>query len=35
LEILAIYNKVKNILSMYSQIPDAIKDKAKDFIKKK
>lgn len=35
LEILAIYNKVKNILSMYSQIPDVIKDKAKDFIKKK
>ncbi len=35
LEILAIYNKVKWILGMYSQIPDVIKDKAKDFIKKK
>jgi len=35
LEILAMYNKIKNILWMYSQIPDVIKDKAKDFIKNK
>jgi len=34
LEMIAIYNKVKNILWMYSQIPDVIKDKAKEFIKK-
>jgi hypothetical protein len=34
LEILAVYNKVKSILWMYSQIPDVIKDKAKEFIKK-
>ncbi len=35
LEILAVYNKIKNLLWMYSQIPDVLKDKAKDFIKKK
>jgi len=34
LEILAIYNKIKGILGMYSQIPDVIKDKVKSFIKK-
>ena len=34
-EILGFYTKVKNILSMYSQIPDVVKDKAKSFIKKK
>ena len=35
LEMLAIYNKIKWIFWMYSQIPDVIKDKAKDFIKRK
>ena len=34
LEMITIYNKVKSILWMYSQIPDVIKDKAKSFIKK-
>jgi len=34
LEILAIYNKIKWIFSVYSQIPDALKDKVKSFIKK-
>lgn len=34
LEILDIYKKVKNILWMYSQIPDTIKEKAMSFIKK-
>lgn len=35
LEIITIYQKVKGILSMYSQIPDVIKDNVKNFIKKK
>ena len=35
LEIIAIYKKVKNLLWMYSQIPDVVKDKAKEFIKRK
>jgi len=34
LEMIAIYNKMKNIFWMYSQIPDVIKDKIKSFIKK-
>ncbi len=34
LEILAIYNKVKTIFGMYSQIPDVVKDKVKNLIKK-
>ena len=34
LEMIAIYNKVKSILGMYSQIPDVIKDKIKSFVKK-
>lgn len=35
LEIITIYQKVKGIFSMYSQIPDVIKDNVKNFIKKK
>ena len=35
LEIIAIYQKIKWIFSMYSQIPDVIKDNIKNFIKKK
>lgn len=34
MEIILIYNKIKWILNIYSQIPDIIKNKAKDFIKK-
>jgi len=34
LEILEIYKKVKRVLSMYSQIPDVVKEKVKDFVKK-
>ena len=34
LEMIAIYNKMKNIFWMYSQIPDVIKDKVKSFLKK-
>jgi len=34
LEMLAVYNKIKGILWMYSQIPDIVKDKVKGFIKK-
>jgi hypothetical protein len=35
LEMLEIYNKIKWIFWMYSQIPDVIKDNVKNFIKKK
>lgn len=34
LEIIAIYQKIRGIFAMYSQIPDVVKEKAKSFIKK-
>jgi hypothetical protein len=34
LEIIAIYQRIKGIFWMYSQIPDVIKDNIKNFIKK-
>ena len=35
LEIIGIYKRVRAIFMGYSQIPDIIKDRVKDFIKKK
>lgn len=35
MEILEVYNKIKNIFSAYASIPDKIKDYAADFIKNK
>jgi hypothetical protein len=35
LEIIAIYNKIRWFFSMYSQIPEVIKDNIKNFIRKK
>ncbi len=34
LEILDIYNKIKTVFGMYGQVPDILKDKAKNFMKK-
>ncbi len=33
-EIVAFYEKIKQILSAYKQIPDLMKEKAKEYIKK-
>jgi hypothetical protein len=35
LEMIEIYNKLKWIFWMYSQIPDIIKDNVKNFLKRK
>jgi len=35
MEILELYNKIKNIFSAYASIPDKVKDYAKDFLSKK
>ena len=34
MEIVDFYNKVKEIISAYKQIPDILKDKAKEFLTK-
>jgi hypothetical protein len=34
MEIVDFYNKIKEIISTYKQIPDILKDKAKDFMTK-
>lgn len=34
MEIVDFYNKIKEIISAYKQIPDMLKDKAKDFMTK-
>lgn len=34
MEIVDFYNKIKEIISAYKQIPDILKDKAKDFMTK-
>lgn len=34
MEIVDFYEKIKEIISAYKQIPDMIKDKAKDFMTK-
>jgi len=34
MEIVDLYNKVKEIIWAYKQIPDVLKEKAKEFMKK-
>jgi hypothetical protein len=34
MEVVDFYNKIKEIIWAYKQIPDALKEKAKEFMKK-
>jgi len=34
MEVVDFYNKIKEIISAYKQIPDMLKEKAKDFMTK-